>query len=92
MKKAAMESVARRATAQANTGPWRPRTLSEAHALWQQRGGAATVSARVVWLLPSSPPAARADHPARSMTSYAHALRNLLLAVLARVAAIAIDL
>jgi hypothetical protein len=92
MKKGAIESVARRATAHANTGRWRPLTLSEAHALWQQRGGAASASARVVWLLPGSPPAARADHPVRRMTSHAHALGSLLLAVLARAAGVAIDL
>ena len=92
MRRVAIESVARRGAAHANTKRWRPLTLSEAHAFWQQRGGANTASARAVWLLPSSPPAARADHPARRMSAHAHALGGLLLAVLGRVASLAIDL
>lgn len=40
---------------------WRPLTLSEAHALWQEKGGGGKGSARAVWLVPSSPPTARAD-------------------------------
>jgi hypothetical protein len=69
--------VGRRA---ANGPGWRPLTLSEAHALWQEKGGASN-SARAAWLVPSSPPAARAE-PAltrrKSLVRCCHAVVALL--------------
>jgi hypothetical protein len=50
---------------------WLPLTLSEAHALWQEKGGGGKGSARAVWLVPSSPPTARADLGSRRRESLA---------------------
>ena len=60
---------------------WRPLTLSEAHALWQQKGGGTRKSARAVWLVPSSPPAARADPAFRSGKFLARCCKSILAAL-----------
>jgi hypothetical protein len=60
---------------------WRPLTLSEAHALWQQKGGGTRNSARAVWLVPSSPPAARADHRFRSSKFLVRCCKTLMAAL-----------
>jgi hypothetical protein len=85
MKRAA--AVAERSVdgfpARATKAGCRPLTLSEAHALFQEKGGGTRKSARAVWLVPSSPPTARADRRWRSRKLLARCCKTTVVALVA---------
>ena len=66
----------------ATIAEWRPLTLSEAHALWQEKGGGTRKSARAVWLVPSSPPTAP-DRRSRPRKLLARCCKTLVVALVA---------